>query len=116
MKKVRISYTADFNEIPLEISNILQKSVDKNEEVNVFIKAAQKKVLSEDINSSFNDVNSAKEGLLRSIIVLEDTLEILQGYGRTLQQLVEEVAHEPGQSGPPVTEFSEGEEGKEVDE
>ena len=55
MKKVRISYTTDFNEVPVEISNILQKSVDINEEVNVFIKSAQRKALSEDVDSSFSE-------------------------------------------------------------
>ena len=105
MKKVKISYTADFNEVPSEISDILQKSADINEEVNVFIKSAQRKVLSEEINSSYNDVNSARESLIKSATVLEDVLEILQGYGSVIQQLIEEPEGvEVGETGGPVVE------------
>ena len=111
MKKVRISYTADFNEVPIEISNLLQKSIDINEEVNVFIKSAQRKVLSENIGSSFNEVTSARESLLKSAATLEDILDILQGYGQVVQQLVDEV--EIGETG--TADFPE-DEGKEVDE
>jgi|GEM_PF-5968739 len=109
MKKVKISYTTDFNEVPIEVSEILQKSLDINEEVNVFIKSAQRKVLSEEINSSFNDVNSARESLVKSTIVLEDVLEILQGYGSVIQQLLEEPEDiEIGATTPPVDVATEG--------
>ena len=110
MKKVRISYTADFNEVPVEISNILQKSIDTNEEVNVFIKAAQKKALSEEVGSSFSSVSSARESLLKSVVILEDVLEILQGYGSAIEQLVGEV--EIGETGVASTEVSANEEEK----
>ena len=35
MQKVKITYTADFNDVPMEISSLLQKSVEMNENVNV---------------------------------------------------------------------------------
>jgi len=109
MKKVRISYTADFTEVPVEISNILQKSVNINEEVSVFIKSAQRKALNEEVDSSFNDVKSARENLLRSVVVLEDAMDILQGYNRTVQQFLREEAGkiEIGETGPPVDDLPE---------